>query len=131
MELRIHFPEPLGKEVNELPDRDTFIRNAVAQALKWRRAAERPEPSSEDSRSREASPPLNAREREDAWRREHRQLLQDQFAGQWVVLEGEEIVAHSQDPAQAVSEARAKGIAVPFVFYVEGPRPPGTFRLGL
>ena len=75
-------------------------------------------------------PPLNNREREIAWRHSHRDELQRRFAGQWVVLEGEEIVAHSEDAAQAVEEARGKGIAVPFVFYVDRPRP-GVFRLGL
>jgi hypothetical protein len=44
-----------------------------------------------------------------------------QFARQWVVLEGEEIVAHGDDPLQVVAEARAKGIHVPYVFYVEDP----------
>jgi hypothetical protein len=43
------------------------------------------------------------------------------FAGQWVVLEGEAIVAHGKDPQQVVVEARAKGIRVPYIFYVGQP----------
>jgi len=35
------------------------------------------------------------------------------------VLEGEEIVAHGDDPLQVVAEARAKGIQVPYIFSVE------------
>jgi hypothetical protein len=42
-----------------------------------------------------------------------------QFAGQWVVLEGEKIVAHGNDPLQVVTEARAKGVQVPYIFRVE------------
>jgi hypothetical protein len=35
------------------------------------------------------------------------------------VLEGEEIIAHGNDPLQVVTEARAKGIQVPYIFYVD------------
>jgi hypothetical protein len=76
-------------------------------------------------------PPVDDRKREDAWRRSNRDYLQAQFAGKWVVLEGDEIMAHSVNAARAVEEARAKGVAVPFVFYVEPPRQPGVVRIGL
>jgi hypothetical protein len=76
-------------------------------------------------------PPLNRREREHAWRRANPELLQGRYAGQWVVLEGEEIVAHGRSAVSAVEEARAKGVAVPYVFYVEPARPPGVVRMGL
>ncbi len=69
------------------------------------------------------------REREDAWCRSHPELLR-RFAGQWLVVEGEEIVVHGRDPAQLVEQARAKGVRIPFVFYVETPRP-GVVRMGL
>jgi hypothetical protein len=58
------------------------------------------------------------RSRELAWCRTHAEVLR-QFAGQWIVLEGEEIVARGDDPLQVVAEARAKRIQVPYVFYVE------------
>ena len=58
------------------------------------------------------------RSRELEWCRTHAEVLR-QFAGQWVVLEGEEIVAHGKELVQIVSEARARGIRVPYVFYVE------------
>ena len=58
------------------------------------------------------------RSRELEWCRTHTEVL-CQFAGQWVVLEGEEIVAHGDDPLQVVAEARAKGIQIPYIFYVE------------
>jgi addiction module HigA family antidote len=75
--------------------------------------------------------PVNDRKREDAWRRSNQDLLLGHFSGQWVVLEGEEIMAHDTDPAKAVADARAKGVVVPFVFYVEAPRKPGIVRIGL
>jgi hypothetical protein len=58
------------------------------------------------------------RSRELEWCRTHTEVLR-QFAGQWVVLEGEEIIAHGEDPLLVVAEARAKGIQVPYVFYIE------------
>jgi len=58
------------------------------------------------------------RSRELEWCRTHAEVLR-QFAGQWVVLEGEEIIAHGEEPLQIVAEARAKGIQVPYIFYVE------------
>ncbi len=52
------------------------------------------------------------------WRRTHKDILQE-FIGMWVVLEGEGLVAVGGDPAQVVTEARARGIQVPYLFYVE------------
>ena len=76
-------------------------------------------------------PALNRWEREHAWRRANRELLQTRYVDQWVVLEGEEIVAYGEDAVQVVEDARAKGVAAPYVFYVQPPRPPGVVRIGL
>lgn len=51
-------------------------------------------------------PAAGHRDRELEWRRTHREALCN-FAGQWVVLEGDAIVAHGTDPQQTVIEARA------------------------
>lgn len=61
---------------------------------------------------------LGHRSQELDWCRTHTEVLR-QFAGQWVVLEGEKIVVHGSDPLQVVAEARAKGIRVPYIFFVE------------
>lgn len=58
------------------------------------------------------------RSRELKWAQTHKEVLR-QFAEQWVVLEGEEIIAHGKDLVRIVREARARGIPVPYVFYVE------------
>ncbi len=71
----------------------------------------------------QSRPPSRAalrRERELAWRASHQGELR-RYAGQWVVLEGEEIIAHGPDPAQSVFEARARGIESPYVFFVDLP----------
>ena len=41
------------------------------------------------------------------------------FVGQWVVLEGESIIAHGADPVRLVADARSRGIRVPYVVYIE------------
>ncbi len=69
------------------------------------------------------------REREDVWCRSHPEILR-RYAGQWLVVEGEQIVAHGEDPARLVKLARAQGVRIPYVFYVEKPRS-GVVRLGL
>jgi hypothetical protein len=71
-----------------------------------------------DPPSRPQSVTSGYRSRELEWLWTHKEVLQ-QFAGQWVVLEGEKIVAHGNDPLQVVTEARAKGVQVPYIFRVE------------
>lgn len=73
--------------------------------------------------------PAGHRARELAWRRTHQQVLRE-YAGQWMVLDGEAIMAHGPDLATVVAEARTKGIAVPYVFYVEAQEKAKT-TLGL
>jgi hypothetical protein len=68
--------------------------------------------------SEDANGRVNGRSRELAWRHSHRDELQA-LAGQWVVLEGELIVAHGDDPALLVETARSNGIVVPYVFFVD------------
>jgi plasmid stability protein len=114
-----------GKTVPEM------AREILSRALLGRPQS-RPRHREEPAAGREHQPPpLNRREREHAWRRSNRDLLQGQYAGQWVVLEGEEILAHDKDAVQAVEEAKAKGVVVPYVFFVHPPRPPGVVRMGL
>ena len=69
------------------------------------------------------------RSQELEWCQTHREALQA-FTSQWVVLEGEQVIAHGEDPVQVVTEARARGIKVPYIFYVE-PRDEDVVRIGL
>lgn len=69
------------------------------------------------------------RTKELEWRRTHGEDLQT-FAGEWIVLKGEEIVAHGSDPVQIATEARARRIRVPYIFYVE-VLDEGVVRIGL
>ena len=64
---------------------------------------------------------LTGRSRELAWREANRDDLQA-FAGEWVVLEGEQIIAHGLDPPELVADARRSGVLVPYVFFVDRPQ---------
>ena len=114
-----------GKTVPEIA-REILSRVLLGRRLGRSNAREEPSKPSDNR-----LPPLNRRDREHAWRRSNRAVLQERFAGHWVVLEGEEIVAHGKDAVRAVEEAKTKGVVVPYVFYVQPPRPPGVVRLGL
>ncbi|MGH8732901.1 MAG: DUF5678 domain-containing protein [Burkholderiales bacterium] len=74
---------------------------------------------------RQTVPP---RVREMAWRRAHEQELGN-LVGQWVIVEGDELIAHGPDPGALVAAARVRGIRVPYVFFVE-PFGEDTAKLG-
>ncbi len=61
--------------------------------------------------------PLPYRHREREWLRTQKEAVQ-KLAGQWIVVEGEEIVSHGDDPLQVVSEAREKGIQIPYIIHL-------------
>lgn len=69
------------------------------------------------------------RERELEWRRTHTETLR-QFENEWVVLEVEDVIAHGFDAAKVIEEARAKGIKIPYVFFVE-PKNENVITIGL
>jgi len=58
------------------------------------------------------------RTRELEWRGTQAEALRG-FSGEWVVLEGEQVLAHGSDPVLVVTQARALGIQMPYVFFVE------------
>jgi hypothetical protein len=43
----------------------------------------------------------------------------EHLIGEWVAVEGQTIIAHGFDAPEVVSEAKRKGVKVPFVFRVE------------
>jgi hypothetical protein len=68
------------------------------------------------------------REQEDAWCQSHPDILRS-YAGQWIVVEGEGILVHGNDPAELVKEARCLGVRSPYIFRVDDT-PPGVIRMG-
>lgn len=70
------------------------------------------------------------RQRELEWIETHADQLR-RLAGEWVVLEGEDLIAHGKSASRVLASARRKGIKVPFVFYVELPYGEPTAHFGL
>ena len=75
------------------------------------------------------SPTPSFRVRELAWRRAHPEAFTG-HQNEWVVLEGEEIIAHSADAADVIRHAKARGIRTPYIFFVE-PEADNFVRIGL
>ena len=73
---------------------------------------------------------IGSRVVENDWLNEHPEKLRP-HAGEYVVVKGRRIVAHDKDAAVAVKTARRRGIISPYIFFVEPPLPPNTFRIGL
>ncbi len=59
------------------------------------------------------------REREMTWLSQH----EAEYAGQWLVLDGDRLVSHGTDPHQVLAEAQAQGIAAPFMAFAESDEP--------
>ncbi len=70
------------------------------------------------------------RHRELEWIETHVEQMRH-LAGEWVVLEGEDLIAHGKNASRVVASARRKGIKVPFVFFVESPDAGPTAHFGL
>ena len=52
------------------------------------------------------------------------------YAGQYVIVEGTRLVAHSADPGEAIAAAKRQGITIPFILFLEVPNP-NLIRIGL
>ena len=64
--------------------------------------------------------PDMVRKREQEWLRENWR----EYLGQWVAIEGDKLISHSEDGRQVFAAARAAGIKVPFVIHVQDPTLP-------
>jgi hypothetical protein len=82
------------------------------------------------ARKRQEAIKSTHRQRELEWIETHADQLR-RLAGEWVVLEGEDLIAHGKSASRVLASARRKGIKVPFVFYVEPPYVEPTTHFGL
>ncbi len=96
----------------------------MATTRKKRRSAKR-----SLSRPKPDGKVMGFRARELKWRETHGKELR-QYAGEWVALEDEQIIAHGRDAGAVVTEARERGVPSPYVFFVHPRLPHGTVLLG-
>jgi hypothetical protein len=76
------------------------------------------------------SSPYGYRVVENEWLNSHPQELR-KCIGEYVIVEGTEIIAHGTDPGKLFEIAKKRGIKTPYIFFVEAPLPPNTYRIGL
>lgn len=69
------------------------------------------------------------RDVEGEWLEKHPEKLRP-HVGEYVVVEGRRVVAHSKDATKAVEHARRQGIKTPFIFFVPPPLPKNTSWIG-
>ena len=62
------------------------------------------------------------RSREIAWKKAHEQELERDYAGMWVAVDGDRLIAHGADALDVVRRARSQRIRNPYVFLVERQR---------
>ena len=72
---------------------------------------------------RKATRPYIDRAREMAWIGEH----QAEYAGQWVLLDGDRLIAHGDDPLCFKPIVRAEGIETPFIVHVPKETGPSLY----
>jgi hypothetical protein len=60
---------------------------------------------------------IHHREREMRWFSDKQNRAQ--YGGQWVALEGDQLLSHGDDLRQVFAEAKAKGVEVPFTGFVD------------
>ena len=63
---------------------------------------------------RRARLPYIDRSREMAWIAQHR----EEYAGQWVALDGDRLIAYGDDPLSFKEKVRSEGIDRPFIVHI-------------
>lgn len=58
--------------------------------------------------------------KEREWLRQHRL----EYVGQWVVLDGDRLVGHGNNPVPIFAQARAEGVSIPFVKFIRDESEP-------
>ena len=66
---------------------------------------------------------------ETEWMNKHPEKLRP-YAGEYVVVEGTKVIAHSTDAAAAIQTAKRRGVRIPFILFLEVPDP-NLIRIGL
>jgi hypothetical protein len=81
-----------------------------------------------DSIKRRITPPRRNRDAEIKWMENNKDLLA-RLARKWIAVEGDQLVAESEEFTLVLEAARAKGITVPFIIYL--PQPTSDFSIGI
>src|ERR1700730_3711200 len=101
---------------------------------KAKKPAPRPRKKSVESKPAKSagngvSSPYGYRTVEMDWMNKHPEKLR-RYTGEYVILEGTEIIAHGTDTAKLVAIAKRRGVRTPFIFFVPPPLPKNTIWIG-
>jgi len=106
--------ENILKQIVQLPP---------AEQARLRRLWEQHEQEPNPPLDRRVSPvPMPDSSREFQWLKEHAR----EYAGQWVALDGDRLIAHGPDARAVYDAADADGAYLPLVTFVEDPDKPIT-----
>ena len=61
------------------------------------------------------------RSQEMDWIESHLEELR-QLEGNWIVVEGDQLIAYGYNRSEVVKQAKEKGIAIPFIFFIPHPQ---------
>jgi plasmid stability protein len=116
MSLRIDLPNELERRLEAEAKRQGLSTDALARILLEEQL------TPEDENGAAAQPrvlarnlPIKNRGREVEWLQKHR----DEYAGQWIALDGERLIASGDDLKQVVSTARRLGVPDALMMRVE------------
>ena len=100
--------ENVYKQVTQLPSEDQQkLIEAISARLKRKTLGKRVQPSV----------PYKDRSREHQWLRKNSR----NYVGQWVVLEGDQLLSHGTNAKEVFAAADATGVERPLHFFVEYP----------
>jgi Family of unknown function (DUF5678) len=117
MSLIIDLPNELEQKLEAEAKRQGLSTDALARILLEEKLTPKEQngASAQPPRVLASNLPIKDRAREVEWLKEHR----DEYAGQWVALNGEELIASGDYLKQVVSTARRLGVPDALMMRVE------------
>lgn len=100
--------ENILQQIDQLPP---FEQSRLAQLLEERRVERAPQPTKAPRDKRLPDQPAVDDTREREWIKQHRH----EYAGQWVALDGDRLIAASPNQAEVWAAVKADGAKLPLV----------------
>ena len=109
--------ENILKQIDQLPPVE---QSRLARLLEERRAEQSPQPAKPLRDKRLPNRPVVDDSRERAWIEEHRH----EYAGQWVALDGDRLIAASPNRTEISVAIKADGAKLPLIYRIPAPDEP-------
>src|SRR5215468_9098742 len=109
--------ENILRQIDQLPPVE---QSRLARLLEERRAEQSPQPAKAPRDKRLPDRPAVDDSRERAWIEEHRH----EYAGQWVALDGDHLIAASPNQAEVWAIVKDDGAKLPLVCRIPAPDEP-------